>query len=406
MSITTSRRKLLISSAALAATAPFTPVWGQTASGPVTMGVVTPTTGTFAYAGSLIERGAALAIEMHGGKVSGRDVRLITRDDEGKPAVGVRRVQEAATSENMRYFVGAYSSAVGLAESEVAQREKLLQFAGGGSEDFTGSRCGRFTFQWSAHPYTAVRTTLEHVRKAFPDKRKIYTLTVDYVFGHALLKYTQLAAAELGFELVGNDNHPLGERQYTQYLTKVIAAKPDILLLNTAGADAVTAVRQFSSFGVGTISVVGPWTLEVDQLQELAPEMRTGMILGQNYYPAIDTPANKAFVERYTQKHASPPGYASAYGYDTFRSLLMAMEKAKSVEVSDVVRTLEGMSWDGILGAMSIDAKTHQMVRPYFVVRCKAQNEMRNPLDFAEIVATGAKQQPPEQNQCKGMQAL
>ncbi|WP_163364786.1 ABC transporter substrate-binding protein, partial [Escherichia coli] len=76
-------------------------------------------------------------------------------DDEGKPAVGVRRVQEAASSDGMRFFLGAYSSAVGLAESEVAQREKLLQYAAGGSEDFTGSRCGRYTFQWSAHPYTA-----------------------------------------------------------------------------------------------------------------------------------------------------------------------------------------------------------------------------------------------------------
>ena len=275
MPIARTRRDFLISTAALAVTAPLVPAWGQK-GGTVTMGVITPSTGTFAFAGELIVRGANLAIEMHGGKVAGNEIRLLTRDDEGKPASGVRRVQEAATSEGMRYFIGAYSSAVGLAESEVAQREKLLQFAAGGSEDFTGSRCGRYTFQWSAHPYTAVRSTLEYVRKAFPQKKTIYTLTADYVFGHALLKYTKIAAAELGFELVGNDNHPSGERQYTQYLTKVVASRPDILLLNTAGADAVTALRQFASFGAEGIAAVGPWTLEVDQLAELAPEMRSG----------------------------------------------------------------------------------------------------------------------------------
>lgn len=404
MPIAMTRRHLMLSTAALAAAAPGL-AWGQKA-GAVTMGVITPTTGTFAYAGDLVVRGANLAIEMHGGTVAGHDIKLLTRDDEGKPASGVRRVQEAATSEGMRYFIGAYSSAVGLAESEVAQREKLLQFAAGGSEDFTGSRCGRCTFQWSAHPYTAVRSTLEHVRKAFPQKKTVYTLTADYVFGHALLKYTKIAAAELGFELVGNDNHPFGERQYTQYLTKVVAAKPDILLLNTAGADAVTAIRQFASFGAGGIAVVGPWTLEVDQLAELAPEMRSGMILGQNYYPDIDTPANKAFVASYSKKFLALPGYSSAYGYDAFRTLLMAMEQAKSVEVADVVRTLEGMSWDGVLGRMSIDAKTHQLVRPYFVVRCKAAAEMKTPADFAEIVALGDKQQPADQNQCKGMAEL
>ena len=322
------RRDFLISTAAFATAAPFVPAWGQK-GGTLTMGVITPSTGTFAFAGELIARGANLAIEMHGGKVAGNEIRLLTRDDEGKPASGVRRVQEAATSEGMRYFIGAYSRAVGLAESEVAQREKLLQFAAGGSEDFTGSRCGRYTFQWSAHPYTAVRSTLEYVRKAFPQKKTIYTLTADYVFGHALLKYTKIAAAELGFELIGNDNHPFGERQYTQYLTKVVTSKPDILLLNTAGADAVTALRQFASFGAAGIAAVGPWTLEVDQLPELAPEMRAGMILGQNYYPGIDTPANKEFVAGYSKKFSALPGYSSAYGYDAFRSLLKAMEQAK-----------------------------------------------------------------------------
>jgi branched-chain amino acid transport system substrate-binding protein len=226
------------------------------------------------------------------------------------------------------------------------------------------------------------------------------------VFGHALLKYTKIAAAELGFELIGNDNHPLGERQYTQYLTKVVTSKPDILLFNTAGADAVTAVRQFASFGAEGIAAVGPWTLEVDQLAELAPEMRTGMILGQNYYPGIDTPANKEFVAAYQKKHSALPGYSSAYGYDAFRTILMAMEKAKSVEVADVVRTLETMSWDGVLGKMSIDPKTHQLVRPYFVVRCKAPGEMKDAADYSEIVATGDKQQPADQNQCKGMPEL
>lgn len=64
------------------------------------------------------------------------------------------------------------------------------------------------------------------------------------------------------------------------------------------------------------------------------------------------------------------------------------------------------MSWDGVLGRMSIDAKTHQLVRPYFVVRCKAVAEMKSPADFAEIVALGDKQQPADQNQCKGMAEL
>ena len=92
------RRDFLISTAALAFGTPLVPVWAQK-GGTVTMGVITPSTGTFAFAGELITRGANLAIELHGSKVVGNEIRLLTRDDEGKPASGVRRVQEAATSE-------------------------------------------------------------------------------------------------------------------------------------------------------------------------------------------------------------------------------------------------------------------------------------------------------------------
>jgi branched-chain amino acid transport system substrate-binding protein len=84
----------------------------------------------------------------------------------------------------------------------------------------------------------------------------------------------------------------------------------------------------------------------------------------------------------------------------------MAMEKANSIEVPRVIAALEQMSWEGVLGRISIDQKTHQLIRPYFVVRCKPAPDMRHPADFAELVAKGEKPQPSELNECKQMPAL
>jgi len=365
------------------------------------LGIISQQTGTFAYAGEIVYKGAQLALEERDGKVLGKKINLLARDDEGKPAVGVRRVTEAIASDNMRFFLGNFSSAVGLAELEVARQERVLQYAAGGSEDFTGARCSPYTFQWSAHPYTALRATLDYVHKTLPDKKKIYTITADYAFGQSLLHYTQVVAKELGMELAGNDNHPSGERQFTQYFTKALSTRPDIILLLTAGADAVTAVRQFNSFGVKTVSLVGPWTLEVEQMRELSPAMLSGMILGLNYYQDIDTPVNKSFVERYLKANKSMPSYAAAYGYDSTRTLLLAMEKAKSVEVEAVIKTLEGMQFDSIFGPTRIDPRTHQTIRPYYVVQCKKPDAMKNEFDMATIVAHSDEQQPPALNECK-----
>jgi branched-chain amino acid transport system substrate-binding protein len=375
--------------------------WAQDPDASLTMGILSQQTGTFAYAGDLVLKGAKLAIEERNGAVQGKKINLVVRDDEGKPAVGVRRLTEAIASDKLRYFAGNFSSAVGLAELEVAAQEKVLQYAAGGSEDFTGSRCSSYTFQWSAHAYTALRATLEYVSKTLPDKKKIYTITADYAFGQSLLHYTRVAAKELGLELVGNDNHPSGERQFTQYFTKALSTRPDIICLLTAGADAVTAIRQFNSFGVKSVQIVGPWTLEVEQMRELSPAMRSGMILGLNYYQDIDTPVNNAFVKRYLEAYKNVPSYAAAYGYDSMRTLFLAMDKAKSVEVGAVIKALEGMQYDSIFGPTHIDPRTHQTVRPYYVVECKAPVAMKNEFDLATIVAQGDKPQPAELNQCK-----
>jgi branched-chain amino acid transport system substrate-binding protein len=168
----------------------------------------------------------------------------------------------------------------------------------------------------------------------------------------------------------------------------------------TAGADAVSAVRQFSTFG-SKIQVVGPWTLEVEQMRELTPQMRSGMILGLNYYQDIDTPVNRKFVERYQAAYKSVPSYAAAYGYDSFRTIFLAMQQAKSTDVEVVLKTLETMKFDSVFGPTTIDPLSHQTIRPYYVIECKAPSAMKNDTDLATIVAEGMKLQPAEYKECK-----
>jgi branched-chain amino acid transport system substrate-binding protein len=369
----------------------------------ITFATITPGTGPYGYAGDLVIKGATLAIEERGPEILGRKIRLVTRDDEGKPAVGVRRLSEVIASEGARYFNGNYSSAVGLAQSEIAQKRKVLQYAAGGSEDFSGSRCNRYTFQWSANAYTALKALIDYVSREMPNAKRWYTITADYVFGHSLLKYAKIVGERKGIEFVGNDSHPLGERQYNQYLTKVIAATPDVLCLLNGGSDAVTTVRQFHGYGASNIRVVAPWAIEVDQMPELTPEMRDGLILGQNYYHTVDNPTNKAFVAKYREKYGSPPAYASAYGYDSFRAILLAMEKAMSIEVADVIRALEGMTYDSVVGTATIDPETHQTVRPYFIVKGTPASQMRSDDDFADVVFEGSDPQPKDMNECKDL---
>lgn len=372
----------------------------------VTFGSITPGTGSYGFAGKLVTNGSQLAIEMAGGHILGKPIRYISRDDEGRSATGVRRLSEAISDDGLSVFNGNYASDIGLAESSIARRQKVLQYAAGGSEDFTGARCSRYTFQWSANPYTAMKTVMDYVSKTHPGARRWYTITADYVFGQALLKYAKVVGEAKGYSFIGNAAHPLGERQYTQYLTQAIAAKPDVVCLLNAGSDSVTCLRQLAGFGAKDMLVVAPWSIEVDQLPEVPDSMRDGLILGENYVSTLDTPANTAFVAEYRKKYGAAPGYSAAYGYDSFRTVLLAMQKAGTTDIAKVITTMEGMQYDSVLGPTSIDAATHQTVRPYFVVRGKAGGAMHDAGDYAELVATGSDPQPHALNACKGIGEL
>ncbi len=401
-----SRRQVLKGIAGGAAGAAFGPMLIRSgrAAETITMGQIGPFTGAYAYAGPAVEKGMQLALEERNYEILGKKINFIKRDDETKPAVGVRRLSEAVATEKVKYFAGNFSSAVGLAESELARKHQALQYAAGGSDDFSGSRCSRYTFQWSANAYTALKAVMDFMDIDLPQGKRWYTITHDYVFGHALLKYAKIVAEKKNITFVGNDFVPLGETQFTKYLTKVMAQEPDVLCILVGGQDAAICVRQFYGFGATKrVHVVGPWALEVDQLRELTPDMRDGLVLGENYYHDIDTPVNREFVKRFREKNGSSPGYASAYGYDAFRTILLAMERAKSTDVPDVIKTMEGMSFEGVLGPTSIDAETHQTVRPYFVVKGKAEAKMSNAEDYASVVHKSSDPQPKELNECKGL---
>src|SRR5438034_9050165 len=85
---------------------------------------------------------------------------------------------------------------------------------------------------------------------------------------------------------------------------------------------------------------------------------------------------------------------------------LHAMDKAKSTEVPDVIKACEGMEVEELVGKMRVDAKTHQTLRPYFFMRCKKRDAMKNAMDFADLIARGSSPLPADYATRKDLRSL
>jgi len=363
-----------------------------------------PVTGPYADSGMLMERGMKLAIEHAGGKVLGKKIKLVKADSETKGGAAVRRTETAITEEKVKAIIGPWSSGVALAVSDVAKNNHVPHLFSGGTSDLTGKRCHKYSFMWAASPYTAANVVVDKFMEENPQAKKWYNFTVDYAFGYGVYEFIKKAGLAKGVEFLGNDFQPLGEREYGQFITKAMSKKPDVLCMVNFGLDAISAVRQAANYGVTKkAKIIMTWSSGVEELQQLTPETREGLYVGTNFYYTVDNPLAKKFVADYQKVYNEPPGYAPAAAYSMTRILLLAMEKAGSDEADAIVKALEGLEVETIVGQLKIRPEDHQAIRPYFLLKCKSKAEMKNEFDYADIIATGDTPLPLSESECPGI---
>jgi len=361
-----------------------------------------PATGAYSDVGPILDRGMRMALEERDMKIQGRPIKYIVRDSATQAGVATRRVEEAVDGEGAKFVIGPWSSGVALAVSEVAKRKKVFHYFSGGTEDISGPRCHRYSFQWAASPYTAAKIVVDTFTKANPKAKRWHLLVADNAFGWSVEKYIKEVGKTYGIEFVGADRHPVGEREYSNYVQKAAANRPDVVVMINFGGDAVAGAREIFNFGLTPkLPLIMPWSSGVEELVQLAPEIRENIWFGSNFYYTADTPVAKAFVKSYQSKFKTPPGYAPSAAYGMTRLMLAGFDKAKSVEVRDVITALEGIEVDDLVGRMRVEPKTHQTLRPYFFMRCKPKSAMKHPTDFADIVATGDAPLPAQYAACK-----
>ena len=233
----------------------------------------------------------------------------------------------------------------------------------------------------------------------------MYLFIADYAFGWSLQKYAELLAPKYGFKIIGASRQPLGTRDFSSYITTAMAAQPDAIFMVNFGLDAVNAVRQLYNFEFTPKKpVIMSWSSGTEELIQLDPKMRANLQVGTNYYWTIDNPMNKAFVAAYEKlSGGEPPGYAPAAAYALMGMTLAAMQKADSTQPEKAILALEGFSGNTFVGETSVNAATHQINRPYFVLRTKPEAEMHGKYDLATIVAESTVRQPSELNECKNI---
>ncbi len=370
-------------------------------AGEVAIAGVNPLSGMYAQTGQDAVNGMQVAIDEAGGTVIGRKIKFLSLDTQSNVDRAVRLVTEQMAA-GVKIFACETSSSVALAISAEVNRNGGLYLTSVGADEVTGSECKKSTFRWSLPTYGAIRQSVLPLLKAEPNLKKWYSITPNYVFGESLLKNTQQVLKENGGELLGNEMHSLQETEFSSYISKALAAKPDVLLFLNFADQSAKALRQAVSFGAKEkTKIMIAWWDGLAAAIGLGSELIDGVYFGCNYWHTIDSPLNKRFVELFQKKHNIVPNYPNAVGYISTKLIIDAMKKANSVEPKDLIAVLEGYEYDGITGKERIRKEDHQTVKNYFLLKGKPKDKMKDQWDYVDVISFGSSLPPIEESACK-----
>lgn len=204
--------------------------------------------GVYASASQSQQIGIEIAVAEAMKKNSRIKYEIVKGDDTNAAAVGVTEAKRLISQSNVDVIMGCLNSAVALAVSSIAEESGILFLAVGTHDtNITGPKANRVTFRQTCSNAMLANAVGPALLK---HGKKWYFLTADYAFGNdahdRLLKILQAH----GGQEVGNDKHPLGQTDYSSYLTKARNTDADVLVFCNYGPDTQNSTKAAVQLGL------------------------------------------------------------------------------------------------------------------------------------------------------------
>lgn len=309
--------------------------------------------------------GVNLAVgEINGkGGILGRQIETIVRDDELKVDVGVREMKDLILRKKVDFVVGGCSSAVTLAQSDVAKKYKVPYLVAMANSQRL-SEDGGHRYVFVLPPNTRMEATALAISTSKKGWKKVWALAPDYEWGHTFTEIylKKLKALVPDVEVLGESWPKLGETDFTPYITSVIAAKPDFLFSILWGGDLINFTKQAKPYGLFE-KMVASGLYDFNQLGAIGSEMVEGVLgFSRGDFFCVKSPEMDSFVKKFRAAYDEQyPSVFATQGYDAIYCLKKAIEQVGAVDREKVVDALEGMQFDSPRGKLYFRKYDHQV---------------------------------------------
>ncbi|CDN48836.1 ABC transporter substrate-binding protein [Neorhizobium galegae] len=355
------RRMLCISTAilAIAGSVPFTAT--AQAADTIKLGIVAPMSGPNARYGGFSMHGAELAVKdiNDAGGVNGIKIQLFNADSQGTPVEGVSATRRLIDQEGVDFIIGDVSSSVTLAMQPVAEDAEVLLLNAASSNPKITYQAGVGGFKWTYRNYPTDENRALVVAKYAAEQRgftKFAVLSVDSDYGRSAITFTKKYLPEFKGQILSEDYYKEGEVDFRSVLAKIRDNGAQAIIYYGLADTTPILARQMVELGIaGKVTLIGNGEFNTEKTIKSAPTALEGAVEAAAWLPQFDSPASKAFVEKFTTTYKEAPNNHAYVHWDTVNLLAAAIKQAGSADKSKVRDALSKIKYKSPVGDVTFD---------------------------------------------------
>lgn len=323
---------------------------GTRRNAPLRFAIVGPLTGDAAEYGKGLQNGVTLALEEinAAGGIAGGRVEAVYFDDKCNPQDAATVAQRVVSDGGFTAVIGHVCSSATLAAMPVYEQAGLTTISGSSTNPKITALGYKHFFRTINKDDAQGREMVEYAVKNMGAKRLgIFYGNDDY--GRGLLISAVAKAKELAVEVVGQETYVPGvDKDFSAQLTKMAAARPDVLLLMTYYTEGGLILSQREKAGLANVPVLAAAGNQHPQFATLGGQGAEGALVFAYYDPYNPAPAAQEFVKKWQARFNRLPSEQEAYGYEIPFILKQALESGATREnLHEAVRRVR---YEGVTG--------------------------------------------------------
>jgi branched-chain amino acid transport system substrate-binding protein len=337
---------------------------GNSSDDAILIGTTIPKTGPLSSTGTSLLTGYQLGIKHinNNGGIDGREVRLITKDDEGDPKKTRSKLQQIVSNNDVSMLWGSFSSLLVTAGSAFSEQQEL---------PFLGSTFAYMEphkqkdYEWTFSPFVKSRDIARNTKiwfdslKPSPPKRlAIWELNTGW--GREMANQWKQTFEGTDYEIVFQKTFPVGTSDFTTMISQTKSNDVDAVLSNPVPPDGITAVKQMAdqNFAPDLINFVRAsdpraWTSALGKAGDYVGSSGVGWLAG------METTGTQTVLDLYHQQddvaEDTVPIDVVGDAFGLTQVAAQALSSAGSTQNTDIKDALLNETFDTTLGQFSFE---------------------------------------------------